>query len=62
MRCPRLLASQEPWSGSNSFQIMVTLQDGGRPELPPPGQLPSDLGSPAAVADYVRLIQECWDE
>lgn len=53
---------QEPWGGCNSFQIMVALQDGGRPDMPPASELPSELGSPAAVADYVRLIHQCWDE
>ena len=41
---------------------MVALQDGARPEVPPEGApLPGGPAPPAAVADYVRLMRECWD-
>jgi hypothetical protein len=29
---------------------------------PHPPLTPRQLGAPAAVADYVRLMQECWHE
>jgi hypothetical protein len=43
---------------------MIALQDGGRPLLPPAEELPSPGGPApvAAVAEYSRLLQECWSE
>jgi hypothetical protein len=57
-----LLTWEEPWRGVNSYQIMIALQDGGRPFLPPEEELPGQLGTLAAVAEYARLLQECWAE
>jgi serine/threonine protein kinase len=56
-----LLTWQEPWAGVNSFQILISLGDGSRPQIPAAEELPGQLGAPAAVADYIRLLQECWD-
>jgi serine/threonine protein kinase len=57
-----LLTWDEPWRGVNSYQIMIALQDGGRPFLPPEEELPGQLGPMSAVEDYTRLLQECWAE
>jgi hypothetical protein len=54
---------QEPWEreGLNSYQIMTALPLGQRPLVPPTPELPGQLGPAAAVSDYCRLLEECWD-
>ncbi|KIY91303.1 Putative serine/threonine-protein kinase/receptor [Monoraphidium neglectum] len=52
-----LLTWQEPWSAYNSFQIMIALRDGVRPQIPPIDELPGQGGalacSPAAAGSEV---------
>ncbi|KAI8472913.1 MAG: hypothetical protein J3K34DRAFT_502100 [Monoraphidium minutum] len=58
-----LLTWEEPWDREqlNSYQIMTALSQGQRPEVPPAGEMPGQLGPAAAAADFVRLMEECWD-
>jgi hypothetical protein len=42
-------------------QIMIALQEGQRPLVPPDAELPGQLGAAGEVAEYVRLVEECWD-
>lgn len=67
-RCPHSApppppVAQEPWEreGLNSYQIMMSLQQGQRPLVPPAGELPGQLGPPAEVAEYTQLMEACWD-
>lgn len=55
-----LLTWQQPWDdpNMNDYQIMASIKEGQRPEIPPWDQLP---GAPGLGLDrYIRLMQCCW--
>lgn len=58
-----LLTLDVPWGNTNPWQIVSTLQRGGRLPIPERNQL--QAGAPMAAAcyaGYVRLIAKCWAE
>ena len=40
---------------------MMAVQQGQRPELPAACELPGQLGAAGEVAEYTRLMEDCWD-
>jgi len=40
---------------------MIAIQDGQRPLIPEDCELPGQLGGHAELAEYTKLLEECWD-
>ncbi|KAG7671487.1 hypothetical protein Ndes2526B_g09350 [Nannochloris sp. 'desiccata'] len=56
-----LLTLDVPWGNTNPWQIVSTIQRGGRLPIPERGQLQAAAPMTAACyAGYVRLIAKCW--
>ncbi len=53
-----LLTWRLPWHGTNQFQVMRLVLNGGRPAIPGPEEVQG--GGFAGLGDYVALMQRCW--
>lgn len=52
---------QLPWGATNTFAIIKSVLQGGRPATPPdPGALPG--GSFPGLEEYAALYQRCWGQ
>ena len=59
--CWELLTLEVPWGNTNPWQIVSTVQQGGRLPIPERDQLQAAAPMTAACyAGYTRLIAKCW--
>jgi hypothetical protein len=59
--CWELLTLEVPWGNTNPWQIVSTVQQGGRLPIPERDQLQAAAPMTAACyAGYIRLIAKCW--